>query len=59
MSFFDICLTFTKAVIAVTFIFPTVCCKGRTIRKLIGGGGGVEKNSRQGKLNEKNFLQAN
>ena len=24
--FFNICLTFTKAVIAVTFIFPTVCC---------------------------------
>ena len=36
--------------------------KGRTIRKLIGGGGGrsTKKNSRKGKLlNEKKFLQAN
>ena len=30
--------------------------KGRTIRKLMGGGGGEvrKKNSRKGKLNEKN-----
>ena len=36
--------------------------KGRTIRKLMGGGGTGEvqkKNSRKGKLNEKKFLQAN
>ena len=37
--------------------------KGRTIRKLMGGGGGAgevqKKNSRKGKLNEKKFLQAN
>ena len=35
--------------------------KGRTIRKLIGGGAGEvqKKNSHKGKLNEKNFLQAN
>ena len=38
--------------------------KGRTIRKLIGGGGGaageVQKEySREGKLNEKKFLHAN
>ena len=55
-SFFDICLTFSKAVIAVTFIFPTVCCKGRTIRKLIGGGGGVEKKFAQGKIKLKKLL---
>ena len=34
--------------------------KGRTIRKLMGGAGEVQKkNSRKGKLNEKKFLQAN
>ena len=46
--------------------FSIVCvasgsqAKGRTIRKLMGGAGEVQKkNSRKGKLNEKNFLQAN
>ena len=37
--------------------FPRKDCKGRTIRKLIGGGGAGEvqkNNSRKGKLNEKN-----
>ena len=40
--------------------------KGRTIKKRIGGGGGGEggakykkKYSRKGKLNEKQFMQAN
>ena len=34
--------------------------KGRTIRKLMGGAGEVQKkNSRKGKLNEKKFLHAN
>ena len=35
--------------------------KGRTIRKLMGGGGGEvqEKNSRNGKFNLKKFLHAN
>ena len=36
--------------------------KGRTIRKLMGGGGAGEvqkKNSRKGKLNEKKFMHAN
>ena len=36
--------------------------KGRTIRKLRGGGGAGEvqkKNSRKGKLDEKKFLHAN
>ena len=37
--------------------------KGRTIRKLIVGGGGAgevqKKNSRKGKLSEKKFLHAN
>ena len=38
-------------------VFPP---KGRTIRKLMGGAGEVQKkNSRKGKLNEKKFLQAN
>ena len=43
--------------------FITSADKGRTIRKLIGSGGGAdevqEKNSRKGKLNEKKFLHAN
>ena len=40
-------------------------CKGRTIRKLMGGGGGggagefQKKNSRKGKFNLKKFLHAN
>ena len=38
-------------------------CKGRTIRKLMGGRGGrakyKKKNSRKGKLNLKKFLHAN
>ena len=37
--------------------------KGRTLRKLMGGGGGAgevqKKYSRKGKLNEKEFLHAN
>ena len=36
--------------------------KGRTIRKLMGGGGGrsaKKKHSRKGKLNEKKFMHAN
>ena len=36
--------------------------KGRTIRKLMGGGGRAKykkKNSRKGKLNEKKFMHAN
>ena len=34
--------------------------KGRTIRKLMGGAGEVQKkNSRKGKLNEKKFLHVN
>ena len=40
--------------------FATNLSKGRTIRKLMGGAGEVQKkNSRKGKLNEKKFLQAN
>ena len=36
------------------------CNKGRTIRKLIGGAGEVQKKySRKGKLNEKKFVHAN
>ena len=39
-------------------ILPTI--KGRTIRKLIGGAGEVQKKySRKGKLNEKKFVHAN
>ena len=37
-------------------------CKGRTIRKLMGGGGAGEvqkNNSRKGKFNLKKFLHAN
>ena len=37
-------------------------CKGRSIRKLMGGGGGQakykKKNSLKGKLNEKKFMHA-
>ena len=43
--------------------FITSADKGRTIRKLIGRGGGrtkyKKKNSRKRKLNEKKFLHAN
>ena len=36
------------------------CRKGRTIRKLMGGAGEVQKKySRKGKLNEKKFMHAN
>ena len=39
----------------------TIVYKGRTIRKLIGGGGECKKYiySRKGKLNEKKFMHAN
>ena len=41
-------------------IVSLVNLQGRTIRKLMGGAGEVQKkNSRKGKLNEKKFLQAN
>ena len=43
--------------------FITSADKGRTIRKLIGSGGGgrstKKKKSRKGKLTEKKFLHAN
>ena len=48
-----------RETIITTGAFPY---KGRTIRKLMGGGGGAgkvqKKNSRKGKFNEKKFLHA-
>ena len=42
------------------FVGHFVTVKGRTIRKLMGGAGEVQKkNSRKGKLNEKKFMHAN
>ena len=43
------------------FQFHRHPAKGRTIRKVMGGGAGVmqKKYSRKGKLNEKKFMHAN
>ena len=43
-------------------MYKSLRTKGRTTRKLIGGGGGrstKKRYSRKGKLNEKKFMHAN
>ena len=51
-----------RAPVTVSNYYSVTSPYGRTIRKVMGGGGGGEvqkKYSRKGKLNEKKFMQAN
>ena len=52
-------LCFTR--LLILHLKKILLSKGRTIRKLMGEGGGrsTKKNSQKGKLNEKKFLHAN